>query len=59
VKMAQLGQSEKLVKEVVLILDPWEANHVARAMIDYAEVRRKNKRLTALVDDLGLASMFY
>lgn len=58
-KYAQLNKGEELVKEVVIILDPWEADHVARAMAAYANSKRKNKKLAALCSDLELASMFY
>lgn len=58
-KFAQLTISEKLITEVAVMLDPWEAKHVALALEEYAAKKRKNKRLTQLVEDFGIASMFY
>lgn len=58
-KVAQLEQGAKLIKEVVLVLDPWEALQFANALEAFAKTKRKNKRLTQLVDDMSLASMFY
>ena len=58
-KIAQLNVGDALIKEVVIIADPWEALQIGLAVKAYAASKRKNKRLSQLVEDCELASMFY
>lgn len=58
-KSAQLEQDEKPIKETVIILDPYEAKHVALAVEAYAKLNKRSKKIQKLAEDIGLCSMFY
>ena len=58
-KTAQLEENDKPIKLTVLVLDPFEAKHVAIAFKEYAERNKRKKKIQKLADELELASMFY
>lgn len=58
-KTAQLEQNDKPIMEVVVVLDPKEAKHIALAMEAYAKAHPRSKAIAKLTEEFGCASMFF
>jgi hypothetical protein len=58
-KSAQLEQSGEPIKEVVVILNPSEADILHQALMDFAARHKKSKKIKALLEQFADCPIFF